>query len=65
MGARDFWGQNEVIREELPEYKKCSHYFEETKDGVRCVNKGCGMGLLGRFKVQDGKLFVQGAPVEF
>ena len=59
--ARDFWGQNQIIREAIKDYEKCNHYFIHKGPEVEC--KKCHYGLLGNFKIQDGKLFFKGEPL--
>ncbi len=61
--VRDFWGKNQVTREEIKDFKKCEHYFVHKGPDIEC--KKCHFGLLGLFEVQDGKIIHQGKPVEF
>lgn len=52
---RDFWG-GYVENTKIKESEKCEHYFEETKDGVKCKN--CNMGLTGSgLTILDGHIF--------
>ena len=51
----DFW-QGYVENTKIEKPKKCKHYFEETKDGVKCKN--CNMGLIGNgLIVKNGHIF--------
>ena len=64
VGAREFWGENQIVREVVKPYEKCNHYFMKNTDTVRCQK--CHFGLTGTgLKTQDGKLFLGGEPVEF
>lgn len=58
IGSRDFWEQNEVVRNEVQEFKKCDHYFEQKAQEAIC--KKCHSGLIGYFEIKDGKLYHQG-----
>lgn len=59
--ARDFWGENAIIRIDDTEPKKCDHYFVSIPSGVTCNR--CHFGLLGFFEINNGKLFYQGDPI--
>lgn len=60
--SRDFWGANEIIREEVKPFKKCEHSFHATASGFECEK--CHMGLMGPgLSVQEGKLFYKGEPI--
>lgn len=59
--AREFWGENQIVRETIKDYEKCNHYFIHKGSEVEC--KKCHYGLLGNFKIQDGKLFFKGEPL--
>lgn len=62
LGAREFWGQNQIIREELRNFEKCDHFFEKKGTGVEC--KKCHFGLIGYFEINNGKLFYKEEPLE-
>ena len=59
--SRDFWGQNQLVRETVKDYEKCNHYFIHKGEGVEC-NK-CHFGLTGLLEIQNGKLFNKGEPL--
>jgi len=59
--TRDFWGDNEVVKESPEAFKKCKHYFVPKAGAVECKN--CSFGLMGLFEVKKGKLYHQGKAI--
>jgi len=59
--SRSFWGDNEIISENLTPFKKCKHYFVAGPNTAQC--KKCSFGLIGFFEVQKGKLYHKGKAV--
>lgn len=59
--ARDFWGSNTVVREEVQPFQKCEHEFRATPTGAECSK--CRFGLIGPIEVKDGKLHHNGQPL--
>ena len=58
-GAREFWGENEIVREELREFNKCDHYFESRNSEVRCKHCHIGFQITNQaLTIKDGKLFL-------
>lgn len=62
-GAREFWKNNQIIREEEKPFKKCDHEFKVVPNGVQCVK--CHFGLMGPLEVKDGKLYHKGEKLPF
>ena len=61
--ARDFWGKNKIVQEQVKDFEKCEHKFHVTKSGCECQK--CHMGLIGPgLEVQDGRLLYKGKPLE-
>jgi len=61
--SRDFWGEGEVVREEIRPFVKCDHKFHATESGVSCQK--CHMGLKGPgLEIRDGKLFYKNEPIK-
>lgn len=60
--ARDFWGDSEVVSEEVKDFKKCEHYFEPIQGGARCTK--CHFGLHGFIEISNGKLAFKGKTIE-
>jgi len=56
--AREFWKNNQVIREEERPFKKCDHEFKVISNGVQCVR--CNFGLTGPLEIKNGKLYHNG-----
>jgi hypothetical protein len=56
IGAREFWGENEINYQTV-EDKKCQHYFMREGLEVRC--KVCYIGWDAPYEVntKDGKLY--------
>jgi len=52
--TRDFWGDNEIIRERPSPFKKCNHFFVSKAGGAEC--KKCHFGLVGTIKITNGKI---------
>lgn len=62
--SRDFWGENEITREEVKPFRKCDHKFHATASGVECET--CHMGLMGHgLEVRNGKLFYKNQEIKF
>lgn len=61
IGSKDFWAQNEVTYNEVKEFEKCDHYFEQK--GPDAICKKCFFGLSGQFEIRDGKLYHLGEPI--
>jgi len=61
--AKEFWGENEIVREKVLPDKKCSHKFITTPSGAECTK--CRYGLIGHIEVKKGKLFYKGEPINF
>jgi len=63
-GARNFWGDAEIIKIPDNPIKKCKHEFVNTQEGIRCTR--CNFGLLGgQLYAKDGKAYAQGEPIKF
>ncbi len=60
-GSREFWGDNEIVREKVKSFPKCDHYFIPKPNSAEC--KKCSFGLLGFFEIQKGKLYHQGEAI--
>ena len=54
-GAREFWKNNQIIREKERPFEKCEHEFKVVFNGAQCVK--CHFGLTGPLEVKNGKLF--------
>jgi len=51
-----WWKGQKTERIEIKPMKKCSHQFELTEDGAKCIK--CNLGFLGEgFEIRDGKLY--------
>jgi len=62
--SADYWGDNELNREEVLPHKKCEHNFKTAPGGVRCQK--CHFGLTGKdLEIRDGKLFSKGKAIGF
>ncbi len=61
--AGDFWKDNQLIKEEVKDFKQCAHKFEVKPGGAKCTK--CHFGLIGHLDIRDGDLFVNGSKVEF
>ena len=61
--ARDFWGQNQITRDKVEDFKDCSHYFVKADKGAECEK--CHFGLMGSFEISKGKILIKGKPVRF
>lgn len=59
--SQEFWGEAEIIREEIKPDSKCDHEFRATQSGVECTK--CRFGLIGPLEVREGKLFHKGEPL--
>lgn len=62
IGAKDFWDKNEINSNELKPFETCQHYLINVKDGVEC--KKCHLGWIGSLQARDGKLCINGKPIE-
>lgn len=60
--ARDFWDKAHLVREEVPDFPKCDHYFIPKDRGVECQK--CHIGFIGIFEISKGKLFHKGEQIE-
>lgn len=60
--AANFWKDQEVTYTKEQPFKKCKHYFVKTDKGIIC-NK-CHFGLTSNMTIQDGKLVIDGRPIE-
>ncbi len=64
VGARDFWGENEIHRMDESPVKRCEHEFVGVEGGVKCTK--CQFGLLGAgLSIKNGKVLAQGEPIRF
>jgi len=63
IGAKDFWGKNEVTYHEVKPFSLCEHTFMFAEEGIVC--RKCHMGLIGTCDIHDGTLFIAGKPVRF
>ena len=65
VGAREYWGQNEIYSNKLEDFKKCEHYFELLKGVYKC--KQCNFCLqnspLYILTLKDGILSNEGLPI--
>lgn len=62
IGSREFWGENQIVSEEVKPFEKCDHNFMKTETETICQK--CHMGLLGNnLEIRDGKLFYGGEPL--
>ena len=62
IGAREFWGENQIISEKVEDFKQCDHKFMKEENITRCQK--CHFGLLGNnLEIRDGKLFYGGEPL--
>lgn len=55
--ARDFWGDSEIVREEVKPHQKCEHYFVSTPGGAKCQK--CHFGLLGSIEISNGQILTK------
>lgn len=53
--TREFWKNNQIIREKERPFEKCDHEFKVIFNGAQCVK--CHFGLTGPLEVKNGKLF--------
>ena len=60
--ARDFWGDNAIVRVDNTPPSKCNHKFITCEGGVKCQK--CHFGLMGQLEVRDEKLFYKGELIE-
>lgn len=64
VGARDFWGENEINRNEVEPFKQCHHYFELANGEAKCQK--CQISFTGHLiEVRDGDIYLQGKPIKF
>lgn len=64
VGARDYWGENEINRNEVEPFKSCQHYFELSGGEARCQK--CHISFTGHLiEVRDGEIFLRGEAVKF
>ena len=56
--TRNFWGDNKLVSEKPQAFRKCKHYFAQKPNSVECEK--CHFGLIGFFKIKNGKLYHQG-----
>ena len=61
--AREFWGENQLVRDKIQDFKPCSHHFKKTDKGAKCEK--CHFGLMGSFEISEGKIILDGKPVRF
>ena len=66
--SREFWKENEIIRQKVEDFKECEHYFESDGRSVRC--KKCHMGLNNQgttvpLIIKKGKLYFKGKVIKF
>jgi len=62
IGARTFWSKSELSSNEIKPFEKCEHYLINVEDGVEC--KKCHLGWTGSLQARDGKLYINGKPIE-
>lgn len=56
-GAKEFWGEAEVISEEVKDFPKCDHYLMKRNHEVQCVRCNIGWTVPPEINVRDGKLY--------
>jgi hypothetical protein len=63
--ARDFWGDAEVISNEVKDFVKCVHYVVKENNEVRCTKCHVGWIVPDSFHTENGKLYENEVELQF